>query len=294
MRSVFVGPQGVRAGWRFAAFFAMVFAGNVLIIETAGALGWLKSTAFWDPPHFLLGEISLLVPILIATSIMARFEKRTFSSYGLRRRDAGRLWEGVLWGAATITGLMLVIWALHGYMPGGLNVHGLQLVQYLIVWLGLFALVGISEEMGFRGYPLFALSRGMGFWPAAIVLALLFGAAHLNKPGETPSDITNIVLIGLFLSYTIYATGSLWLAIGFHAAFDFFALFVYSAPNAGEVLPGRLLQASFHGPAWLTGGPLGPEASLFMVPIIVLLFAAFRMAHRERRFDVAAVGDTRA
>ena len=255
------------------------------MLVAANALGWFKPAAFWDPLHLFLGEVSVLVPAIIATGVMASFEKRRLANYGLLFGDARNALEGALWGAATITVLLIVIWALHGYSPGGLNVHGPELAKYLLVWLVLFAIVGFSEEIGFRGYPLFALSRGMGFWLAAIFLSLLFGAAHLNKPGETPSDITNIVLIGLFFAYTIYCTGTLWLAIGFHAAFDFFALFVYSAPNAGEVLPGRLLHASFHGPAWLTGGPLGPEASVFMLPIILLLFAAFRLKHRERRFD---------
>ena len=133
--------------------------------------------------------------------------------------------------------------------------------------------------MLFRAYPLFTLREGLGFWPAAILLSLLFGAFHLSKPGENPIDLLNLVLLGLFLCFTVQRTGSVWFAVGFHAAFDFCALFVYAAPNGGEVLVGHLLDGRFAGPAWLTGGALGPEASLLMVPLTGLRFVLFNEAH---------------
>jgi hypothetical protein len=43
------------------------------------------------------------------------------------------------------------------------------------------------------------------------------------------------------------------------------------------VLPGHLSNATLHGPAWLTGGSVGPEASVFD---FVLLFTFFYVIHR--------------
>jgi hypothetical protein len=59
------------------------------------------------------------------------------------------------------------------------------------------------------------------FWPAAILLSLAFAGDHLVKPMENAPDILSLVLFGLFTCYTVRRTGSLWFAIGFHAAFDF-------------------------------------------------------------------------
>jgi hypothetical protein len=62
-----------------------------------------------------------------------------------------------------------------------------------------------------------------------------------------------------------------------HAAFDFGETFLYSVPDSGMVLPGHLSDATLHGPAWLTGGTVGPEASVFD---FVLLFIFFYVIHR--------------
>jgi hypothetical protein len=43
------------------------------------------------------------------------------------------------------------------------------------------------------------------------------------------------------------------------------------------VLPGHLSDATLHGPAWLTGGTVGPEASVFD---FLLLFFFFYVIHR--------------
>jgi uncharacterized protein len=72
-------------------------------------------------------------------------------------------------------------------------------------------------------------------------------------------------------------TGSLWFAVGMHAAFDFGETFLYSVPDSGMVLPGHLSDATLHGPTWLTGGSVGPEASVFD---FVLLFILFYVIHR--------------
>ncbi|HXO27236.1 MAG TPA: hypothetical protein VOA80_07830 [Thermoanaerobaculia bacterium] len=44
--------------------------------------------------------------------------------------------------------------------------------------------------------------------------------------------------------------------------------------NDGKPITGHLLASSFHGLPWLTGGPMGPEASLLVFSLIAALFAA--------------------
>src|SRR3989442_350419 len=119
-------------------------------------------------------------------------------------------------------------------------------------------LVGFSEEFLFRGYALYTLSTGIGFWPAAGLLSALFGAVHLHNPGESWIGGLSAGLIGLFFCFTVRRTGSLWFAIGLHAAWDYSESFVYSVPDSGAMVPGHLLNSSFHGPRWLTGGTVGP------------------------------------
>ena len=155
----------------------------------------------------------------------------------------------------------------------GLALQGAALVSEGLLWLVGMVLVGLNEEYMFRGYPLQALSRGMGFWPAAVLLSLLFGAAHLAEPDENVIDIANIILLGLLLCLTLQRTGSLWLAVGFHFKLRLHAYFVIGTRNGGAQPIGHLINSAFPGPAWANGGPLGTEASYFMLPVIALVFA---------------------
>jgi uncharacterized protein len=64
--------------------------------------------------------------------------------------------------------------------------------------------------------------------------------------------------------------------VGMHAAWDFGETFIFSAPDSGTYAPGTLLHSAFHGPLWLTGGAVGPEASVMgdlAVLLALLLFA---------------------
>jgi hypothetical protein len=49
-------------------------------------------------------------------------------------------------------------------------------------------------------------------------------------------------------------------------------LFVIGTKNGNAEPVNHLLNASFQGPAWVTGGVLGTEASFLMYPSITLLF----------------------
>jgi uncharacterized protein len=77
----------------------------------------------------------------------------------------------------------------------------------------------------------------------------------------------------------------LWFAVGFHAASDYVDMVVFAEPNTGNggmPVPGHLLNVSFNGPVWLTGGPRGTEASLLVFPVLAGLFLLFHLRHPRR------------
>src|SRR5262249_24387501 len=78
---------------------------------------------------------------------------------------------------------------------------------------------------------------------------------------------------------TLYRTGNLWFAVGFHAAFDWGESYLYSVPDSGTTVTGHLLNSSFHGSRWITGGTVGPEGSLFVFVMIALTWVAFAWAY---------------
>jgi membrane protease YdiL (CAAX protease family) len=285
------GPAGIRAGWRVVVFFALWLGCYFVLLLAAFALGLPSVGGMWDPARFLPMEAINLASVVVATLVIARLERRAllaaFSTCGLPLPAArSHFGEGVVWGATAMTALIGGIAALGGYTPTSLNAIGGELVAPLLVWVVGFAMLGVAEELLFRAYPLFTLRRAIGFWPAAFVLSVFFSAFHAGKDGETWVDLLGLVLFGLFAAFTVWRTGSVWFAIGFHAAFNFFGLVVYSAPNGGELLPGRLLADQFSGPDWLTGGSLGPEASALAFPLFAALFVLFGL--RQPRISKGA------
>lgn len=283
---LFLGPNGVRAGWRAALYFALfvlIYAGLQRLISLDR---FITLAGFIHGPETLLAqEVLLIVAVLGAAKVMALLERRKLGDYGTPWRGAFslRFWQGMLWGVVQLSALMLLIAAWHGYSFGGMAIHGRELLDYALRWGVVFLAVGFAEESFFRGYLQFTLAEGMGFWPAALLLSFAFGAVHLRNPGEGVVGVLSVFTIGMFLCFTLRRTGDLWLAIGWHAAFDFGETYFYSVPNSGLVMPGHLFAASLHGPRWLTGGTVGPEGSAFSFVVLAVTAVAFSFLYPPRR-----------
>ena len=288
MKPIFIGPAGLRAGWRLLVFLAIVLALQTAIQGILLVIIKLRGIAVPDglnPTVFLVSDTVTLVATVTATLVMARWERRRFADYYLPTKNAfsRKFWEGAVFGFAGVSLLLLLIFLAGGYSPGSLAIHGAALVRATVLWVFASIAIGFAEEFFFRGYPQFILAQGMGFWPAAFLISFLFGALHyFTKPYERCPDWASTGLIALLLCLTLRRTGDLRFAIGFHAAFDFGAIFVYSGPNGGNLAPDRLLTATFHGNDWLTGGKLGPEASLLVFPVIAAMFVVFHLLYRAR------------
>ena len=163
------------------------------------------------------------------------------------------------------------------FISGGMRIHGIalrgtDLIASPLLWVVAMLFMGIMEEYLFRGYALRSLWRGAGFWPAALITTALFAGDHLEKPHENAIDIGMIFALAIVLCVSVRITGSLWWAVGWHAGFDLGQLFIIGTPNGGRVPQSRLFDVTFPGPAWITGGELGTEASYFMVPAVLGTF----------------------
>ena len=282
---IFVGPQGLRAGWRFLTYLAL---GAVCFIIFGFLLQSLvrESRPGFNPWTMLAQEVAMFLTALIPALILGKFEARSLRHYGLPGRGIfGRLfWEGMVWGIVSISVLMAALHGAGAFEYGKVVLHGYYLVKWGVFWGIFFLFVGFFEEFTFRGYTLVTLSSGMGFWPAALFLSFLFGAIHMGNVGEQWVGGLAAGLIGLWLALTVRRTGDLWLAIGFHLSFDWGETFLYSVPNSGTVMPGHLLSSHFQGPGWLTGGSVGPEGSVLVFALIALLFVVFDRIHRQASY----------
>ncbi|HEY1867061.1 MAG TPA: CPBP family intramembrane glutamic endopeptidase [Candidatus Cybelea sp.] len=235
-----------------------------------------------------LFELATLFMVVVLTALFGYFEGRGVWDYGLPVAEAfrARFWEGLAVGTVWPGIVALLMIALGGMRVAGLALHGWALVGAAAAWFGAMVIVGLSEEMWFRGYLLQTLGRGIGFWAAAVVLSLWFTGEHyFFKPGENIWDCITLFAFGMLICFSVLRTGSLWFGVGLHTAFDFMQIFVIGTRNGGQVPVAHLLDVSFPGPAWVTGGSLGTEASVLMYPLFVAAFVyvalRFPMKHGD-------------
>jgi len=281
--TIFFGPDGLRSGWRLLCYLLLAATVAMTVNFTLHHIIHRKLPQIWDES---LGELAAVFVAFVPAFVMARVEKRPFGVYGLPGRGAfgKNFWIGVLWGFAAVSALLLAIRGAGDFSITGLALHGARILKFGAFWAVFFLCVGFFEEFLIRGYTQFTLTQGIGFWPAAVILSLAFGALHLGNAGENKVGILAVVMIALFFCLTLRRTGTLWFAVGFHASFDWGESYFYSVPDSGSLSPGHLLNSSFTGSRWITGGADGPEGSVFVLALIVLwciFFARVYPSHSQ-------------
>ena len=266
---LFLNADGLRAAWSVFLYLAIWYAARWMLMVIAVNI-FLPVFPKLDlglvsPANVLIQEFLGFAACYGAALLMAQLEQREAGLYGLPLQGAfGKLfWQGILLGLFEITLLLGLITGFGGYSFGRLAQRGADVGTWGAVWAVSFLLVGLSEEFLFRGYIQYTLSRSMGFWPAAICLSVAFGAVHLWNPGEKVAGAVSVAITGLVFAFALRRTGNLWLAVGWHASFDFGETFLFSVPNSGVLYDKHLSNAVLHGPSWLTGGTVGPEGSIF-------------------------------
>ncbi len=134
----------------------------------------------------------------------------------------------------------------------------------------------LTEELLFRGFLFRTVRDLFGTWAGVAVSALLFGAAHAFNPGATVVSTIAIALeAGVLLSLAYAATNRLWVPIGLHAAWNFSESFIFGTAVSGHATTHAVLYGKLQGPAFLTGGAFGPEASIVAVLICLVGVAVF-------------------
>ncbi len=292
LKPVFIGPNGLRAGWRLLIFFALcaVQLGGFIFVRVHFFGAPLREPAgpITATPMMLGGsEAVQLLFVVIAVLIMGKIEGRNFSDYGLPLRQIlGKdFWRGCLWGFLAISGALLAMFVLGGFRITGLALHGSAILSALAAWTLAFFVVGIFEEFLFRGYLQYTLATGIGFWPATFAMAGLFGLGHAFRSGETVIGAISAGSFGLLFCLFLRRTGNIWPAIGFHAAWDWGQTFFYGVPNSA-LLPSRnLLHATLSGPTWLAGASVGPEATIFCPLALLIVGIIFSRYYRENRYS---------
>ncbi len=278
LQNIFLNERGLRAGWRLGIFVLLLMAIFFVIITVVRLLDHLRGPSAAAPDGVapigqLIAEVVTFAGVLFATWVMSLIEHRKVGEYGLPLQRSSLLTfvRGyILWGFLPLTGLLLALRALHAFYFGNIGLHGLEIVHWAALWGLVFLFVGLAEEYMFRGYALHALADGIGFWPAAVVLAVLFAWVH-------------VALFAIYASATIWRTGTLWLAVGAHAGWDWGESYFFGVSDSGTQAQGHLLNPHLARSAWLSGGSVGPEGSVLTLVLLALMTVLFLALYRPKK-----------
>src|ERR1700683_2759912 len=139
VRTVFLDPEGLRAGWGLAFYVAMFYP----LQFVASRWAWSHDRGANGLWSMMLEEFGVLVAAVIPALILARVERRRWGVYGLPGRQAfGKLfWIGGVWGFASITLLLGTMYGLRVFEVGHLALHGLRVLKFAAFWAVFFLLV---------------------------------------------------------------------------------------------------------------------------------------------------------
>ena len=334
LRWIFIGDQGLRAGWSVAIFIAMFRLIGFAVSVTNRRFHYLgKQTEFTASAAFK-GELVALVMVLLAVGVVALIEHRSLLDFNLK--GPHRLLNFLSGLAAGFLALSTLVWSMDwgGWLHFGPHaLSGAQIFQYAALWGGAFLLVGCVEEGVFRCYFQFTLTRGInfwwalacvgaiclrlvlhvrgngvwgvyaiallglvpcallhfskaqssGFWQAAWVTSTTFGFVHTGNNGENWIGIFAAAFIGFVFCVSVWVTGSAWWAIGCHAAWDWAETYFYGTADSGFVAQGHFLSTATTGnPLW-SGGADGPEGSLLVIAVCLLLLLALVVIYGPKK-----------
>jgi len=307
LQRLFFGDDGLRAGWSVALFLILVYLSGRVLGAALNHLHLLhgaskghalvltsRNTALEDAVGF--GSFAL------AAWLVSLVERRPFARYGLAlRRMPTDFLMGIFWGFTLLSALVGTLSLTHAIAFDGILLHGAAAFRYAGQWGLAFLFVGLTEEFATRGFLQYTVARGVsgitrtidptnrrahliGFWVAATMFSiLLFMAGHLGNPGESFAGILVVGAAGAMFAFSLYRTGTLWWAIGFHAAWDWAQTFFYGVSDSGLTGQGHLLQTHPVGASLISGGAVGPEGSILALPTLLLaaLIIHFTLPRRD-------------
>ncbi len=190
------------------------------------------------------------------------------------------------WGAGAGIGIASVtlVWGIIALLGGyafSMEPNPANIAPWIPVSLLTMMLVGYSEELLCRGIMAY-VGRRAGRATVAFMVGILFSLMHGFNPNVSVIGLTNTLLVALALSVMTWLSRDLWLAIGFHTAWNFWMCSALGVPVSGLGVA-SLWHSSAVGDDILTGGAYGLEGSLVCTIVFLLgLALLYRLLHQRR------------
>src|SRR5262249_45571312 len=197
---IFYNDRGLRAGWRLLIFVAIAGPIGFVMLGFFGLVVRSSGADFRSPLIRGLLNLVMFLAVVVASCLIGVIENRRPGTYGLplQRSAASSFVMGYFfWCFLPLTVVLTIMRVLRVFYFGRPGLSSIEGLQWGLLWGFVFLTVGLSEDYIFRGYALYTLADGIGFWPATVILALLFGFAHMGNGGESYIGIVGTILLAL-------------------------------------------------------------------------------------------------
>jgi membrane protease YdiL (CAAX protease family) len=232
----------------------------------------------------LSGDTQIVIKYIEAVVFFALFlvAYRLYTKYVERRQatevsvsgwfsESGR---GFLISMGLVMAVVAVLFA-----AGYVDIAGLNANKRVALDLAVkFAMGAFIEELIFR-LILFRLTEELlGTWMAFIIQAVFFGFAHqANENATVLTSISLIIVGGIFYTAAFMYTRRIWFPLGIHMGWNYLQSGIFSMPNSGSAYDG-LIKTTVAGPAAMTGGSFGIEASYLAIALCLIAGTALTVA----------------
>ncbi|MGA3333354.1 MAG: type II CAAX endopeptidase family protein [Terracidiphilus sp.] len=196
---IFVGAKGLRAGWSVLFFLVLGSMFSAAAFFAFFHLHLLGTEHRFTPSESIFSELAMVLGIVGAAAIVALIERRRILDYNLRGPHSPRHFlSGLVAGFVALSALVGAL-AAGGWIGfGPVALSGAAILRSGFVWAVAFVLVGLFEEGTFRCYLQFTFTRGMNYWWAFGVVALLCVLQAAKHSGNGAWGVYAFAALGFF------------------------------------------------------------------------------------------------
>jgi membrane protease YdiL (CAAX protease family) len=268
--------------WKRLGLFVLAFAvaSTIVITPLATILAnWAEANS---TAARLYGDIAAAIAIVSATWVMTRYvDKRPFLTIGLGPNSAIRdlsagLAIGTTWLGISVGILVVAGWALFK------DQSGFSGAALLVAAVSVFFNV-LTQQLLICGYILQTVRTKAGLATAVLVSAVLFSVLHAAAFGGAWIPPVNVFGAGLVFCMAYAVSGSLWLPIAIHFAWNLLLGPVLGLTISGTGSLGLGWNVfEIAGPEIFTGGAFGIEGGLIVTLTTAVLAMVFVLIHKRQ------------
>lgn len=225
-----------------AAIVAVALSAPIFVDLAVGLLGGdplTEFTASGEPHPGWIHLLAFQVTVIVLTVVMADPRGRDTARHLAWRPSQGhRSWLTPF--IVTTLASLIIAAIVFTFFPETVA-RDLEPIRKMVreapLWLAFTALaIGapLSEELLFRGYLLHRLAQTpLGFWGGALMANAAWTALHF---GYSWLSLADVFVAGLFFTWALWRTRSIWVPIAFHAIYNAAVFFIMLIPDQTDAV----------------------------------------------------------